>query len=449
MTDTFRIAVIDDEPVVCREIKRFLERERWAVETFPEGRSALQRMRTHTFDLVLCDLRLPGIGGLEILREIKSKHKATEVIIMTGYGGVETAVDAIKGGAFHFVAKPVKGAEIRSLARRALEKVALVRERESLKQELLSACAPVRIVGSCEAMQEALRLVEKVGPLDCSVIVRGESGTGKELVARAIHARGPRADKPFVSFNCGGFSEELIANELFGHERGAFTGATERKVGLLESAHGGTVFLDEIGEMPASMQVKLLRFVQERVLLRVGGVKEVPVDVRVISASNQDLKVLVEKGTFRQDLFYRLNVVRVSLPPLRARTDDIALLASHFLAKYSSAFGKDVRKMEKATLDILLRYPFPGNVRELENMMERAVALADGPSVRPADLPSDLQELSMSSVNGGRWPTMEEKEREYIHQVLMETRQNRGLAAKVLGIPRTTLWRKMKKMGLA
>jgi two-component system, NtrC family, response regulator AtoC len=446
---TPRVAVIDDEPVVCREIRRFLEKDRYVVETFLEGEPALQRMSQAPFDLVLCDLRLPGKSGLDVLRQIKADYPLTEVILITAYRSMDAAVEAIQAGAFHFVTKPVKGAEIRSLTNRALEKTRLVREKDALKEALFSGDFQREMVGRSAPMQEVFRLIEKVAPLTCNVLIQGESGTGKEMVARAIHLRGSRRDHPFVSFNCGGFTEELIANELFGHERGAFTGAVERKIGLLEAADQGTIFLDEIGEMPSSMQVKLLRFVQERTLRRVGGVKPLPVDVRILAASNQELGEAVKRGTFRQDLYYRLNVVKVSLPPLRVRRDDIPSLALHFLSKYGASFGKKMKGFEPETLEILLGYPFPGNVRELENIVERSVALAEGSSVRPQDLPSDLQQLSIRSVNAQAWPSLEEKEREYIQQVLAKADQNKRLAAQILKVPRTTLWRKMKKLGLA
>jgi transcriptional regulator with PAS, ATPase and Fis domain len=270
------------------------------------------------------------------------------------------------------------------------------------------------------------------------VLIQGESGTGKEMVARSLHRRSPRQNGPFVSFNCGGFTEDLISNELFGHEKGAFTGANETKIGLLEAAHTGTIFLDEISEMPTTMQVKLLRFVEERVLLRVGGVKPLPVDVRLLAASNQDLVDMVKRHAFREDLFYRLNVVAITLPPLRTRRDDIPLLVRHFLGKYSRAFGKEVKEVSSEVMQILSRYPFPGNVRELENIIERAVG----------DLPSDLRELSISSLERNHWLSLEEKEREYIREVLIKTDYKKNLAADILGLPRTTLWRKMKHFGL-
>ena len=351
--ERFRIAVIDDEPIIRREIKRGLAKEPYEVELFPDGEAAIRRLDEAEFDLVLCDLNLPGLSGLDMLKFIRKRYPRCEVILITGYSSVDSAIDAIRAGAFHYVSKPVKMPELRSLVKRALDKVLLVREKEALKEALFSQRRPSEIIGNSKRMLEVYRLLDKVAPLDCNVLVQGESGTGKEMIARALHQRSPRKHQPFVSFNCGGFTEELITNELFGHEKGAFTGATETKVGLLEAAHKGTIFLDEISEMPASMQVKLLRFVEERTLLRVGGIHPIPIDVRLIAASNQDLKELVKTRAFREDLYYRLNVVLIPLPPLRARQDDIPLLLRHFLAKYSRAFGKQVNGASAEALEIL------------------------------------------------------------------------------------------------
>ncbi|MFO7986303.1 MAG: sigma-54 dependent transcriptional regulator [Desulfatiglandaceae bacterium] len=446
--DRFKISVIDDEPIVCREIKRGLSKENYDVETFADAESGLSAFEREAFDLVLCDLRLPGLGGQDVLKHIRMHYPHTEVILITGYGSVDSAIEAIRAGAFHYVTKPVKMAEIRLLTKRALDKVALVREREALKEALFAKDRPMEIVGRSKAMNEVFRLIEKVAPLDCTVLIQGESGTGKEMVARALHRRSPRNKGPFVSFNCGGFTEELISNELFGHEKGAFTGANERKIGLLEAAHTGTIFLDEISEMPTPMQVKLLRFVEERVLLRVGGVRPLPVDVRLLAASNQDLADMVKRRVFREDLFYRLNVVAITLPPLRNRQDDIPLLVQHFLSKYSRTFTKEVNGVSSQVMEILSRYPFPGNVRELENIVERAIALSEETELSVQDLPSDLRELSISRLEKDHWLSLEEKEKEYIREVLIKTDYNRNLAAQILDLPRTTLWRKMKRFDL-
>ncbi|MFZ0612215.1 MAG: sigma-54 dependent transcriptional regulator [Desulfobacterales bacterium] len=446
--ERFRIAVIDDEPIVGREVKRGLSREPYVVETFLDGESALRRLEKVGFDLFLCDLRLPGLSGLDVLKTVRKRCPWAEVILITAYSSVDSAIEAIRAGAFHYVIKPIKMAELKLLVCRALEKVMLVKEKEALKEALFFQNRPAAIIGHSKAMLEVFRLIDKVAPLDCTVLVCGESGTGKEMVARALHQRGARKIQPFVSFNCGGFTEELITNELFGHEKGAFTGATETKVGLLEAADKGTIFLDEIGEMPPSMQVKLLRFVEERSFLRVGGIKPISVDVRLVAASNRDLKEMVAAGGFREDLYYRLNVVIIPLPPLRARADDIPLLIRHFLDKYSKTFGKEIASVGPEVLEILSRYPFPGNVRELENIIERAVALTDDTGLSARDLPSDLRELSISSLDPQACLSLEEKEKQYIREVLIKTHHNKSLAAEILGLPRTTLWRKMKRYRL-
>jgi two-component system, NtrC family, response regulator AtoC len=447
--EPFRIAVVDDEPIVCRETKRALVKANYKVETFLESETALKRFEQTDFDLILCDLRLPGISGLDLLKLVRRRRPDCEVIIITAYSSVDTAIEAIQAGAFHYVTKPIKMAELKLLVKRVQDKVMLVREKNALKEALFSQNRPANFIGNSKAMLEVFRLIGKVAPLDCNVLIQGESGTGKEMVARALHQRNPRNHQPFISFNCGGFSEELIANELFGHEKGAFTGATETKIGLLEAADNGTIFLDEISEMPLSMQVKLLRFVEERTLIRVGGVAPHGVDVRLIAASNQDLKELVKNQSFREDLYYRLNVVTITLPPLRSRRDDIPLLVHNFLSKYSKAFGKEIKGVSSEVLEILSQYPFPGNVRELENIIERAVALSDDDMIASHDLPSDLQELSMSSFDDQTWPSMEEKEKQYIQQVLIKTHFRKNLAAQILKLPRTTLWRKMKHHGLS
>lgn len=441
-----RVAVVDDEAIVCREIKRGLEKDRYLVETFLAGEPALNRLSQIPFDLVLCDLMLGDRSGLDLLKTIKDRFPQTEVIIITGYSSVDTAIEAIQSGAFHYVTKPIKMAELRALVARALEKVWLVEEKKALEKALDSQSQYSDIIGKSPPMQAVFRIIDKVSPLLCNVLIQGESGTGKEMVARALHLRGPRRDRPFMSFNCGGFTEDLIANEIFGHEKGAFTGAANKKIGLLEAAHMGTIFLDEISEMAASMQVKLLRFIQERTLLRVGGITPIEVDVRIIAASNQDLEAAVQSKTFREDLYYRLNVVRIILPPLRDRKDDIPLLVQHFLEKYSRAFDKKIDGLAPETMESLSNYSFPGNVRELENLIERAVALTDDSVLQIQDLPASFQRVSRGRSES--WPSLEEKEREYIQQVLIQTDYKKGLAAEILKIPRTTLWRKMKRLGL-
>jgi len=304
------------------------------------------------------------------------------------------------------------------------------------------------IVGSSPAIHEVFSMIQKVAPLNCNVLLQGASGTGKELAAREIHQMSPRKKHPFVSFNCGGFTDELINSELFGYEKGAFTGATATRVGLLESASGGTVFLDEIGEMPLAMQVKILHVIQEKRIIRVGGVRPIDLDIRIIAASNKDLKREIGLGNFREDLFFRLNVVTIHLPQLDERRDDIPLLVKCFIEKYSLAFHKPVTCIQPNALDILLNYTFPGNVRELENIIERAVALTDDDQIRIRDLPGDLQQLEFNSIESGKLMSLDELEKSFIGKVLERSDYNKGLTSKILNIPRTTLWRKMKKYGL-
>ena len=444
-----RVAIIDDEPIACREIKKGLARRTdFDIETFWDGESALKRMETVSFDLVLCDLRLPGMDGINVLKTIKKRFPQTQLIIITAYGSVDVAIRAIQAGAFHFVVKPVKIEELTSLSMRALETVQLVKETRALKKELFNQSRQQYLIGHSPPIQEVLALIKKVCSLNCNVLVQGESGTGKELVAKALHFLGVRREEPFIAFSCGGFTDDLIANELFGHEKGAFTGAIDTKIGLLESADKGTIFLDEIGLMPFNMQTKLLRFIQERNLIRVGGVKSYPVDIRLIAAGNYDLQHEVEQKKFREDLYYRLKVVSITLPPLRDRKEDIPLLAQHFLERYNRMFNKQVVTVDEEAMAILMQYPFPGNVRELENIIERGVALSDKPVLGCMDLPGDLLELSITRLEDTEWKSLEEMEKEYIKKVLAQTRYRKGRASDILKIPRTTLWRKMKRFNL-
>jgi two-component system, NtrC family, response regulator AtoC len=443
-----RIAIIDDEITVCQRLKRALGKEGYEVETFLAAEPFFERMSQQPFELVVTDLRLPGADGMGVLTHVKQWAEDSEVIIITGYGSIDSAVEATKAGAYHYAVKPFKLDEIRLLARGALEKVRLRTENRHLRDALGVRDSLASIVGASPVMQELFALAKKVAAVDCNVLVQGNSGTGKELVARALHNLSPRRDFPFVSFNCGGFTEELITNELFGHEKGAFTGASATKIGLLESASRGTVFLDEIGEMPPSMQVKLLHVIQEKKVFRVGGIKPLELDIRIIAATNRDLKEEVEKGNFRQDLFYRLNVVTLHLPTLAERRDDIPLLVAHFIEKYRKAFGKEVKGIEPGALEILVHYDFPGNIRELRNIIERAVALTEAKRIQVADLPPDLQMLEFKAFQGEKLESLEEMEQQYIRKVLEKANQNKSLAAKILGLPRTTFWRKLRKYRL-
>lgn len=440
-----RIAIVDDEQLVCKRLESTLAKEGYTVETFLTAKSFCQRFSHIDFDIVLLDLRLPDGDGMSILRHIKKQKPHTEVIIITGYGSISNAVQAIKDGAFHYVTKPIRLPEIRHLIRKALERISVQEENIRLKREVTESAFFDGIIGTSKPMQEVFSIIKKVAPLDCNVLIQGASGTGKALVARAIHKLSPRREKPFVCFNCGGFTEELISSELFGYEKGAFTGAIERKIGLLETADGGTVFLDEIAEMPPSMQVKLLHVLQDKQILRVGGTTPINLDIRIIAATNRDLKKEVEAGHFREDLYYRLNVVSISLPTLADRKVDIPLLVRYMIEKYAKVFGKKIRGVSPDAMNLLLGYDYPGNIRELENIIARAVALADSDLITIDDLPPDLSGLELQPLDTQEMITLDEMEKRYIEKVLKKTNYNKSLASKILGLPRTTLWRKIKK----
>ena len=441
------IAVVDDEVIVQRRLQAALEKDGYSVKAYGSGEEFLRDLDLGTFDLVFLDVVLPGLNGMEVLQQAKARQPETEFILITGHASIDAAIGAIKKGAFHYVAKPLKLEEIRHLARRALEHKLLVIENRQLKARLEPLDGWGEMIGVSPKMKEVFNITRKVAPLDCNVIIQGESGTGKELVARLIHRQSARSARPFVAFNCGGFTEELIASELFGYERGAFTGAIATKIGILETAHRGTVFMDEIGDMPLSMQGKLLRVIQENQITRVGGNRPIQLDLRFIAATNKDLKRAVAEGRFREDLYFRLNVVQIILPSLMERQEDIPLLIEYFLNLFSQRFAKRLAGIDKAARTVLRAYSYPGNVRELQNIIERAVALAEKDTVTLADLPPDLQELEVTP--NGRWHTLEEQERDYIQKVLEYTHHRLGESARILALPRTTLWRKMKKYGLS
>jgi two-component system, NtrC family, response regulator AtoC len=439
-----QIAIVDDEVTVCRRLSQALTRDGHEVEAFTTAKSFMDRMTQSSFDIVLTDLRLADGNGMEILAKVKAARQETEVIVITGYGTIDTAIEAIKKGAYHYVTKPLKLNEIRILVEGAVERISMRLENLRLREALKGEGALSSIIGTSEAIHRVFSIVKKISKVDCNILLEGASGTGKALVAKAIHQLSPRKDRPFVSFNCGGFTEELISSELFGYEKGAFTGATASKIGLLESGSGGTVFLDEVGEMPLSMQVKLLHVIQDKQILRVGGVRPIELDIRIVAATNRDLKQEVERENFREDLYYRLNVVTIQLPKLDERREDIPLLVKHFMEKYSLTFRKPVEGIQPHALQILCNYTFPGNVRELENIIERAVALSEGNEIRAQDLPQDLQQLEFDTIEGEGLLPLEELEKRYIARVLERTGYNKSLAAQILGIPRTTLWRKLK-----
>ncbi len=448
MTEKIRLAVIDDEPMVCQRLRQVFRRSDFEIETFGAGRPALERMAHQPFQLILTDIRLPDIDGLEILKRIKKEHPGTEVILMTGYATLDQAVEAVKKGAFYYLSKPFTPDQVRAVVKRAQEHLQISSENKILREEVYQKIQYEGIVGISPKIKELLTAISKVSRIDCNVVIQGESGTGKELVARAIHFNSARLSSPFVVFNCGGFSEELIANELFGHEKGAFTGADSTKIGLMEAAQRGTLFMDEIGEMPTTMQVKLLRVIQEKNLLRLGSTKPIDLDIRIISATNRELEKEVELGRFRQDLYYRLKVVLLKVPPLRERKEDIPLLLNHFLLKYNRAYKKKVRGFSRETLETLMKYSFPGNVRELENIVASAVALSEEMLIGPSDLPEDLRQFDVETYGSTQMLSREDNEKEYIRKILETTEYNKIEAARILKMSRTTLWRKILRYGL-
>ncbi len=450
--DQPKILVIDDEQAAVRNLQHILSKEGCEVVTTQSGQNALKLLEQHAFDLVLTDLRMPNVDGMEILRRVKHISPDTEVIMITGYATVSSAVSAMKMGACHYVIKPYKLDEVRRAVREALEKQRLRQESSELKTRLTKTEGATSILTEDPAMQKLLRTAREVAQSDCSVLISGESGTGKELLARYIHEHSPRAAGPLKAVNCGVFTEELLANELFGHEKGAFTGADRNKVGLIESAADGTLLLDEVTEMTLAMQVKLLRVLQEKEVLPLGATEPVKVNVRFLAATNRDLAQMVKEGGFRQDLYFRINVMHLHLPPLSARPRDIRLLAQFILERFSAVMRKPVKELAPEALERLHGYSFPGNVRELENIIERAVVLSSGSRIEVAHLPDNLSaeifRAPAAESGGGAIASLDDQERKYIEWVLAQTGNNKSKAAELLGIDRVSLWRKLKKYQL-
>jgi DNA-binding NtrC family response regulator len=445
-----KVLIVEDEDMARRNLEHILEKEGYDVVSVENGKDALEYLRTTIFDLVITDLKMENVDGMEVLENSRRLLPYTEVIMITGYATVNSAVRAMKEGAYHYIAKPYKIDEVRKVAREALIKRKLQMENLELRASLEKAGDVPYIVGRSESMKGVLETVQQIASSDTNVLLLGESGTGKELVAKAIHDLSPRSAKKFLAFNCGSFTEELMANELFGHEKGAFTGASSDKAGLLQVADGGTVFLDEVGDMPLTMQVKLLRVIQEKEFLRVGGVSPIPVDVRFIAATHRNLMGEVKSGDFRQDLYYRLNVITIRLPPLTDRSGDIPLLANHFLSQKSRTMGKDIRLIDSEAMALLTQYGWPGNVRELENVIERAVTLENGGTIWAEDLPESIRNLSIETYRHtpSAIPTLDEQEKHYIQWVLEKSGGNKTKAAKIMGIDRVSLWRKLKRYGM-
>jgi DNA-binding NtrC family response regulator len=444
-----KILIVDDEPIARENLEHILKKDGYATLLAENGRQAIDILRREEVDLVLTDLRMKDRDGMAVLADSKKLWPETEVVVITGYASVDTAVEAMRQGAYDYIAKPFKIEELRLVVEKALETSLLRREVHSLRQKVYDRTGASRIIGQSSKMRTLRETINQVAQLDCNVLIQGETGTGKELVAKTIHELSPRGDKRFMAFNCGAFTEELITSELFGHERGAFTGAVKVKKGLLEQAHGGTVFFDEVGELPLSMQVKLLRVLQERTLMRVGGAEEIAIDIRVLAATNKDLKKEAESGGFRTDLFYRLDVLTITVPPLFERREDIPLLANHFLAKHSRP-GRAIPQLSPEAARRLMNYEYPGNIRELENIVQRILVHCDGETVEPHHLLADLGDSATVVARESRqdWPSLNDHEKQYILEVLDEVEGNKSLAAKILGIDRVSLWRKIKRYGL-
>ena len=450
LSEKGRILVVDDEEIALKNLEYILQKLGHEIVDTTSSLKARDLLKKETFDVVVTDLKMEKVDGMELLRLAKERSPESEVIIITAFATVDSAIEAMKAGAYYYIAKPYKIDEVRKVVSEALEKTRLRRENLALRRQLEAIKGRVKILTNDAKMKQILDVARQVAISDCTVLITGESGTGKELLARYIHEMSPRRQKPFVVVNCGVFTEELLAHELFGHEKGAFTGATHSKKGLVDMANGGTLFLDEIAEMSPSMQVKLLRLIQEHEFYRVGGTEPIRVDIRFIAATNQDLKKAVERGDFRLDLYYRLNVVNMHLPPLAERKGDIPLLARFFLEKHAARMGKKVTSISQEVIAILKNYDFPGNVRELENIIERGVALATGETIDSSCLPEEIRQLDIKAFRkkDGRYPTLEEQEIAYIRWILKETGGNKTLAAQILGIDRVSLWRKLKKYGL-
>jgi DNA-binding NtrC family response regulator len=394
---------------------------------------------------------MPGIDGMEVLKYIRESTPEIPVIMITGYASLDSAVNAMKAGAYHYIAKPFRLDEVREVVRGALEMRGLKRENSQLKERIQDLAGHASIITQDLGKQRLLETARQIAGTNTSVVIHGESGTGKELLARFIHENSQRADAPFVAFNCGALHEEIAASELFGHEKGSFTGADSTKIGLFEAAQGGTLFLDEVAEMPMLMQVKLLRVLQERELLRVGSTQPVDIDVRIIAASNRDLKAAVEENQMRDDLYFRLNVVTLNLPALRERRDDIPLLAYYFLRKFSTVMERDIEDISPEAMQRLCDYDYPGNVRELSNFIERGVALAQGKTLDIQHLPQNLGSVTVNVFKpemAASPTTLKEQEAEHILNALKLANNNRTEAARILGIDRVSLWRKLKKLGI-
>jgi len=447
------ILIVDDEKGQREILSAILQKQGYRIVTVPGGREALKELESAEFDLILTDLKMQGMSGMELMEKILGENNRQCVVMMTAHGTVDSAVEAMKMGAFDYLEKPLEREDLLLTVQRAFEHINLLHENTLLHKKLKETMALPNMIGEHPKMKEVARIISKIAPTSSTVLIYGESGTGKELIAKAVHDGSPRKGKPFFAINCAAIPDTLIESELFGHEKGSFTGAASREIGLFEAAEGGTVFLDEIGEMNVAMQAKLLRAIQEKEIRRVGGKVNVPIDVRIISATNRDLEAEIKKGNFREDLFYRLNVIRVTLPPLRERGSDIAALADFFVKKYSAASGISLKGIAKPALKILMNYSWPGNVRQLESVIERGVLMAESDYIQPEDLPAEVHE---EMTHLGKLPfefppqgiSIEELERDLILKAMERADWIISKAAPLLGMSYKTLQYRLEKFGI-
>jgi DNA-binding NtrC family response regulator len=441
------ILIVDDDPIALDLLKEVLTKEGYEVKTALSGEEAISQGEDNFFDIVITDVRMGNKDGMEVLRSFKKSSPETTVIMITAFGSIDTAIEAIREGAFDYISKPFKLEEIKLTVQRAFEQRKLIEENRIYRQELIEKYQFKNVIGRTPQMLQVYKTIAKVANTKSTVLLYGERGTGKELIARSIHYNSSRNGRPFIPVDCGSLIETLMESELFGHVRGAFTGAFSSKKGLIEEADGGTLFLDEVSNLSLSTQAKLLRFLQEHEIKRVGGLESIKVDVRIIAATNQPIEPLVKSGKFREDLFDRLNVVSITLPPLRERKEDIPLLANYFLQKFSEENGKKISHISPEAIEILTQYSWPGNVRELEHTIERAVIFSRNPIILPEDLPKKLLEETkgVEIEAGEKFLPLREIEKRYVLKVLKETGGNKKRASEILGIDRTTLYRILEK----
>lgn len=442
------ILVIDDEESQRDILRDILSAAGYMVSTAGDGEEGLQQLQGDTIDMVLTDLKMPRKDGFEVLQGVKAFNPEIPVIMMTAFGSIPGAVNAIKNGAYDYLTKPFKKDELLQVVKRAADRVRLLQENRRLKEEISDRYRFQQLIGKDQAMRHVYTLIERIKDVDATVLICGESGTGKELVARAIHYSGKRKEGPFIAINCGAIPENLIESELFGHERGAFTGANQAHQGKFEQAHGGTLFLDEIGTMRPDLQIRLLRVLQEKTIQRIGSNRNIELDVRVLAASNEDLPAKVARNEFRADLFHRLDVFSIQLPPLRERKGDIALLARHFIAKYAGRYGREIPRLSAEALQKLEQYDFPGNVRELENIIEKAIILNDSSIIGADDLPITSTISRPRGTDGAEVSTLPDWEKKMLTEALQQSHGFLKQAAQSLGITYKTLQYRLKKYGI-